>query len=297
MRKPAPYRHDEKLGYAPIPGHVETGVAIDADGCRSTGQVDGATAQPVILALGNSFTYGEDVADLEAWPAQLQRLLGRPVRNGGVSGYGFDQIVLRAERLGAVLEVALIVVGFIADDVRRTEFCRLWWRPKPWFSLAQGEIVLNGVPVPKPRHRPPRWGVRRAHEALLGRLTPALQHAFGYHVRAHRRGTGEAIGCCLTRRLAALQSATAAPVIVVAFYDGSAWLHQAHAAEQRRITGRILDCARRNGLGAVDSFATLAALRDPRTLYNPWHMNAAGHQAMARLIAAALPQSFRQSPQ
>jgi hypothetical protein len=40
--------------------------------------------------MGGSFTFGEDVSDLEAWSAQLQRLTGRRVLNGGVSGYGFD---------------------------------------------------------------------------------------------------------------------------------------------------------------------------------------------------------------
>ena len=34
------------------------------------------------------------------WPARLKRLLERPVLNGGVFGYGLDQIVLRAEKTG-----------------------------------------------------------------------------------------------------------------------------------------------------------------------------------------------------
>ena len=45
---------------------------------------------------------GDEVDDREAWPAQLQGLLGRRVVNGGVTGYGLDQMVLRAERFVAL---------------------------------------------------------------------------------------------------------------------------------------------------------------------------------------------------
>lgn len=57
-----------------------------------------------ILAVGDSCTWGEDVGDTDTWPAQLQRLTGRRVLNGGVTGFGFDQIVLRTERQFAALD-------------------------------------------------------------------------------------------------------------------------------------------------------------------------------------------------
>ena len=80
------------------------------------------------MAVGDSLTYGDEVRDEEAWPAQLQRLTGRRVLNGGVTGYGFDQIVLRAEQLTNMHKPSVVVVGFIADDIRRTEMRRMWWR-------------------------------------------------------------------------------------------------------------------------------------------------------------------------
>ena len=62
---------------------------------------------------------------------QLQQLTGRRVLNGGVSGYGFDQTVLRAEQLAARYKPSAIVVSFIADDIQRTEMRRLWSADKP----------------------------------------------------------------------------------------------------------------------------------------------------------------------
>ena len=71
----------------------------------------------------------------------------------GVAGFGFDQTVLRAEALAPALHPSTIVVSFIADDLRRTEFARLWSADKPWFDVENGALVLRGVPVP-PRTDP-----------------------------------------------------------------------------------------------------------------------------------------------
>jgi len=293
MARPSRYIHDALLGYVHRPRHCEPGLTIDSDGLRSTGQrlVD-MPSQP-ILAVGDSFTFGEGVRDLEAWPAQLQRLSGRPVLNGGVSGYGFDQIVLRAEQLAAQHRPSLIVVGFIAEDIQRIEMRRLWRHDKPWFALEGDALVPKGLPV-SPRARQSALaralrslGAARPLELLLRRLGPRLQDRFGYHVRVQAAGTGEAIACRLTERLAALQRTASAPVLLVAQYDARAWDHPAIAREQRDMTGRLLDCGARNGLGVIDSYAVLAGAPKPRRLYRSWHMNEAGHLVIARLVAAA----------
>ena len=77
------------------------GFSFDAEGFRRSAAMPGGGTTPdgsVILAVGDSFTFGDEVKDDETWPAHLQQLLGRRVLNAGVSGYGFDQIVLRAEK-------------------------------------------------------------------------------------------------------------------------------------------------------------------------------------------------------
>src|SRR3979411_433104 len=85
--------HDDRLGYAPRAGYTAPGLTIDSDGLRPPGE---QTAGPPILAVGDSFTFGDEVNDGQTWPAQLQLLTGRRVLNGGVSGYGFDQNLIRA---------------------------------------------------------------------------------------------------------------------------------------------------------------------------------------------------------
>ncbi len=289
------YVHDDRLGYLPRTGYAAPGVTIEADGLRRTGE---QTADAPILAVGDSFTFGDEVKDGQTWPAQLKLLTGRHVLNGGVSGYGFDQAVLRAEQLAGKYKPSAIVVGFIADDIRRTEMRRLWSADKPYFDLdgnpGSGKIVLRNVPVPPradPRTTLTFWqrtlGYSYLFDFILRRLD-LLHDWFGDHVRVHPAGTGETLACRLTDRLANLQRSSGARVIVVAEYDPVVWDDPAFAAEQRRMTKGLLDCAERNGLATIDSFPALAETAQPRRLYGLWHMTEDGNRLIAKLIAGQL---------
>jgi hypothetical protein len=290
------YVHDAQLGHVPRPGHAAAGTTIEGDGLRGNGdkrageQVAGAP----ILAVGDSFTYGDEVNDGQTWPAQLQLITGRRVLNGGVSGYGFDQIVLRAEQLAAKYKPSAIVVSFIADDIRRTEMRRLWSADKPWFVIEDGKLVLRGQPVP-PRADPRttlsfwQWtlGYSFLFDFILRRLD-LLHDWFGDHKRVHAPGIGEHLACLLTARLAELQKMSGARVIVMAEYDRVVWDDPAFAAEQQRLTRGLLACAAKNGLATIDSFDVMAATRAPQKLYVTWHMNEPGNQLIATLVARAL---------
>jgi hypothetical protein len=280
------FMHDALVGWVPRP-----------DGLRPTEDAPGAP----ILAVGDSYTYGEEVGDNQTWPALLEQLCGRRVLNGGVSGYGFDQSVLRAEQLAAARRPSAIVLGFIADDVRRTEMRRQWGAEKPYFDFQgpgqNGGLVLRNVPVPPrpdPRTTLTFWQRTLGHSFLFDfvmRRLDLLYDWFGDHVRAHPPGDGERIACLLTERLSELQASTGARVLVVAEYDPMVWQQPEFAAEQRRQVRGLLACAEQRGLGTLDSFDALAATPGgPRGLYAQWHMNDKGNRLTAGLIADALAQ-------
>src|SRR5690606_25037038 len=112
-----------------------TRVTIDADGFRGNGP-PAPPGRPV-LAVGDSFTFGDQVDDDETWPAYLERILQRPVRNGGVFGYSLAQAVLRAEEEVPRLGADWLVVSFIPDDIVRCELAKRY-APLPWFSVVDG---------------------------------------------------------------------------------------------------------------------------------------------------------------
>lgn len=191
---------DARLGHIPTPnlnakqlGPLRARVTTDAAGVRWNGSRPLPKGSP-ILVVGDSFTYGLDVHDEQTWPADLERLLARPVWNGAVFGYGLDQIVLRAEQLlDERPGVRVLVIGLFGDDVERCEYSYLF-APKPWFEIVDGALVLRNVPVPETRTAVPLEPLRRvlaySHLAdlVLTRAAPSWWIVEGAKRREHDRG-------------------------------------------------------------------------------------------------------------
>jgi hypothetical protein len=160
--------YDDRLGWVPRPGRFvrpEWSWQVDEAGLRSNGRPVPA-AGGRIAAVGDSFTFGDEVDDHDTWPSQLEALLEVPVLNAGVFAYGIDQACLRAERLLDTHAPDVIVLAFISSDVERTQlsyYHRTW---KPYFEYVNGALELRNVPVPR-------------GNAVSERL-PALSRALGY---------------------------------------------------------------------------------------------------------------------
>jgi hypothetical protein len=288
------YVHDPNLGYVNKPNYQSWALNYDTHGFRAMPplRADGVQGPP-ILATGDSYTKGDEVGDAESWPAQVQTLLGWRTINAGVGAYGLDQTVLRTEQLVKELKPAVLVLGFIADDVRRAEMSRLWGREKPYFELDGGKLMLRNVPVPRPRH--PRETLTPLQSAfgwsvLLDTVLDRLRLRNEWHsdqARALRSGTGERLACPLMRRVAAL----GVPTLVVAQYLPSAWDSPAATAEERRVTGVVLTCAEQAGLATLDVFPKVdAAIREQgrNAVYGNWHPTWRGYRITGEAIASEL---------
>jgi lysophospholipase L1-like esterase len=286
------FTYDPDLGYVQRAGFASDLIHYDGKGFRMMPPPPaGATEAPPIVATGDSFTQGDEVDDAHAWPAVLQELLAWRTVNAGVAAYGFDQTVLRTEQLARQLRPALMIVGFIADDLRRAEMKRTWGVEKPYFERLGNKLVLRNVPVP-PSPRPEdtlsfwNWalGWSVAFDTFL--TLKGWQYEW---VTDHRRvlppGEGAKVGCLLTERLAAL----GVPVLVVAQYDFYVWVDAEFGAEQHRLSQEVLRCANQAGLATVDTYAaTENAVRERgrSAIYGSWHPNAAGYRLIAGQIAA-----------
>jgi hypothetical protein len=214
--------YDARLGWIPKRGAVgETGGSswsIDSAGLRRTGTIMAPAVRP-ILAIGDSFTFGDEVQDGETWPAQLQQELGIPVLNAGVFAYGIDQSFLRATQLLEQYRPQAVVLAFIGHDVVRNEmlYYSAW---KPYFEHADGELILRNVPVPRGPAPPPRLATLRAAvgysllgSAMARRIAPRWWRPSGV-VRAHRNG--EVIALELLARLDSTVRAADARLLIVA---------------------------------------------------------------------------------
>ena len=300
--------HDPQLGFVARPGYGYPGLHYDGRSFRVTPAPEGMALAdlekrgPPILVLGDSYAHGDEVADRETWPTRLQQLIRRRVVNGAMSGYGLDQMVLRAEHVVPELRPSAIVLSFIADDVRRTEMKRLWGAEKPWFEWVGGALELRNVPVPLP---PRPEDTLSIWQRLFGRsllVDTVLRHqGWQYewaldHVRVLSEAEGERQLCPLMRRLAAL----GVPTLVVAEYDPYLWQDADYAPVVRRVTGLVLTCAEAAGLATLDMFDAIdAAVRSTglRTVYRDAHPSPVGTEIAARRIAEALKQHKMASTQ
>ncbi len=145
---------DEQYGWMMKPNlrHQSMGdYSVNSNSGRMRGLEEADTSAINILAIGDSFTFGECVEDTCTIAAYLQAMTGgkAKVLNMGVHGWGFDQMLLRLKNEGARYKPRVVIVGCYTDDLQRN---RMVFRDyaKPWFSLKNDSLVLNGVPVPPP---------------------------------------------------------------------------------------------------------------------------------------------------
>ena len=108
-----------------------------------------------VTCTGDSFTWGAEVADAEAYPAILEVLAPTvEAPNLGVSAYGTDQAFLRYKQEQPRLASDYVVVGIMAENIgRNVNRLRPLWAPyssmvavKPRFTVNDGALTL--VPVP-----------------------------------------------------------------------------------------------------------------------------------------------------
>ena len=294
----AQMQYDPLLGYEPKPNYKGTlagrPISFDARGLREH-DVGSTPSGPTILAVGDSFTEGYLVGNDETWPANLQRLTGQPVLNAGVRAYGLDQVVLRAERIVPEIKPQTIVLGFIPDDVDRTELYQRDNRPKPYFVLsdkAPDGLELRNVPVPTTYL--PITPLRR----VLG-YSYFLQYFMQrlwffetwYGMTKHADDDGEEISCRLMHRFARLVEQQHAKALVAAFYEDTAWrLHRMREVNRPQVA-YVLGCAAKAGLPTLDTWDGFTAAGMPGksgVFYNGYHFTNAGAHVAAQLIADKL---------
>src|SRR5262249_15728178 len=146
--------YDALLGWVPSVGQFSRtgwGWTVTASHLRSNGRPTPET-EGGILAVGDSFTFGDEVDDVNTWPSQLESLLHQQrVLNAGVFAYGIDQAYLRAQQLADVYKPKIIVLAFIDNDISRTDLSYYQRRWKPYFEHGGNGLELRNVPIPEGR--------------------------------------------------------------------------------------------------------------------------------------------------
>lgn len=296
-RVPVPgiHVHDALLGWSLEPGartrhrtpEFDVAVRINDQGFRADrGYSLGPPPQTTrIVAVGDSFTFGQGVDAHEAFPAILERRLDAEVVNLGVPGYGLDQQLLMLESRGLRFRPDLILVGLHTPDVFRSTRASHGRFAKPRFRLRGGRLELTNVPVPPPlppgAAPPPPRGLERSR---LYRMAA---------VRLERRGFGEVwdLTRSLFSRLAERAEEAEARLMVLLLPPKHAvYGSPLERRSQAATTGRIAGILRDLGIEHHDLTPALAGRASREVLFHPQdeHFTPAGHRVIAEDIAERL---------
>ena len=150
-------RYDDKLGYVPregfdaiieLPYWNNSRVTITSEGFRLNSAVPQSRSSD-ILAVGDSFTFGDQVSNFETWPACLEKKLDRRVDNGGVFGYGAAQALQRASIILDEKHYSTLVFSVLVGwDFSRDRLSYRGGLAKPALVLTADGIEWSAVPDP-----------------------------------------------------------------------------------------------------------------------------------------------------
>lgn len=139
---------DAELGWCPRPDSGAEPYRYDWAGCRIGGrELPRSKAPDVtrIVAVGCSFTHGDEVGATESWAARVDEVDGLEVANLGFGAYGLDQALMRLERDGWPLEPDEVWLGLLPPAAWRVTTL---YRPaqRHWSSFVgfKPRFVLAG---------------------------------------------------------------------------------------------------------------------------------------------------------
>jgi lysophospholipase L1-like esterase len=142
--------YDPVYGWSPRPDYQSTDIRINSQGMRADHDytIDKDPARLRVLFVGDSFTWGEDVANEDTFAARLERVMPEAESlNLAVHGFGTDQQLIRLRREGLPYRPDVVILGFYEGNLNRNI---LSFRDygKPRFDLQDSELLLINQPVP-----------------------------------------------------------------------------------------------------------------------------------------------------
>ena len=147
---------DENVGW---PSKLAHGQLFNDSGYRRTPEgLKYKNKKACIAVFGDSFGYGLEVTDDQAWTNVLSQKVGCKIENYSVPGYGTDQAYLRFKKLKP--NVDTIIMTYVDEDLPRNRiqfwdlaFGKIYLeRTKPRFIIGENN-KLKLIPLPVNNHK------------------------------------------------------------------------------------------------------------------------------------------------
>jgi len=234
-----------------------------------------------IAAVGDSFTFGEGVGDLQSFPSYLrgaiEKLSSRAkhfeVLNFGVSGYSTTDEAALVEARVLAFDPDLVLLGYVLNDPdpHPSHGLHAFWHEPFWWEHSELTRLIGGFLVDLERRR----------------LGYAKEEHFGF-LHDPRASYWETVVNGL-ERLRACANQAGVPVVVVIFPLVSGWTWESYPFDPLHELVRVE--AEKNGFRVLDLKQELVSrIERPKalSLENNPHANPKGNRAFARIIAEYL---------
>ena len=149
--------------------------------CSSDVKLPRLAGNAVVLAFGDSLTYGTGAEPSESYPAVLEQLIGRKVVNAGIPGEVTAQGLSRLPDVLQAEKPALMILCHGGNDMlRKSSREQAATNIRNMIRLAQAQkvaVVLVAVPAPDPTLTPPSMYREIAKETavpLEEKILPAV---------------------------------------------------------------------------------------------------------------------------
>ena len=143
-------------------------LALAAVGCGERPRLEALPGDAVVLAFGDSLTYGSGAQESESYPAQLEQLIGRRVVRAGVPGEVSAQALARLPGLLEAHSPKLLLLCVGGNDfLRRLGNRQAEQNVRAMVELARArgvEVLLIGTPEPGFSVTPPAFYAGIAEE-------------------------------------------------------------------------------------------------------------------------------------
>ena len=298
LRSAYPAEFDKQLGWIPRQGSAGienvwgTQVTILLDGIRANGKRQSSPLSKegdLILAIGDSFTFGDQVSDHQTWPAFLEELTGIRTLNGGVFGYGLDQSYLRMKSLAKKYQPTHIVLSFIPNDISRCELSERTSVAKPYFEQIGNDLLLRNDHIIETSNDDgylrPTLGYSFLIHKLMSRTFPEYWFQGSWHSnKVH--SDGEAIACALFREIEVfLEETPRSPKFYLLIQYG-----QHESPESLEMIDRVLSCIHGDKIHVVDLRYIFSELqlndnKKYERMFQGGHMTAEGNYFVAQILA------------
>jgi len=250
-KAPTEETYDPSLGWDTINAIRGGGVSVAA----------GSSMAKKILFIGDSFTFGNEVDDDQAFAYLIGKALpGVQTINMGVPGYGIGQAMLKFEEKGLSHEPDIIVFGIHPPNVQRA-LLSFFAAAKPQFVYDENatEMRIKGRPVPPPHVQ--LASVRRDFQfesLILATITkvavtriPWIADRYRDNTLAEYARVSEAV----LRRVQRVASSRGIQFIIVQIPDGKSFKDASirnQLADQYPIPSLLLSIYKKLGIPYID---------------------------------------------